>query len=269
MKQLTAPALILAGLCLPGCGDDDDATPDLREERVAGETGTLAGRLVSTFATLNERGEITEVGVTLPRAAILDTAMEETVIAHFPSQSVDQTGFDHLQLGFLPHGHPPAFWEVPHFDIHYHRVSVATREGIDCNAEPMPAVDRLPEGYIIPGTGPEPEGSCVPAMGIHAHDASSPEVAGSKPFDETMILGYHGGELTFIEPMVTKERLETTENLDRAIPAPARLADPARFATRFTMTHLAEGDSYELVISDFENIEEARGTSRNMETVSP
>jgi hypothetical protein len=263
MKQLTAPAFILAGLCLPGCSDDDgDATPTSHEERVAGETGTIAGQLVSTFATLNERGEITKVGVTLPLASIRATAMEEMVIARFPSQSVDQTGLDHLQLGFLPNGHTPTFWQVPHFDIHYHRVSIATREGIDCTAEPMPAADRLPEGYTIPGTGPEPAGSCVPAMGIHAHDTSSPEVIGAEPFDETMILGYHGGELTFIEPMITIERMETTEDLDRAIPAPARLAPPARFPTRFTMTYLDEGDSYELVTSDFESIE-------NVVSVSP
>ena len=79
-----------------------------------------------------------------------------------------------------------------------------------------------------------------------------------------MIVGYHGGELTFIEPMITKERLETTENLERAIPAPDRLADPVRFPTRFTMTYLVEGDSYELVISDFENIE----TIDDIESVS-
>jgi hypothetical protein len=251
MRRHLAIVSILAGTALAACSEDEEPAPIEQNRRVTGQTGSLSGQTVTTYATLDLEDRVTEIGVSIPFAAISAVSAEETVVAEFPDDVSDDLDFDHLQLGYLPHGHPPVFWQAPHFDVHFHRISIGEREEIDCLDEPMPDSDRLPAGYVIPGTGLEPDGTCVPAMGIHAFDPTAPEVTAMGPFTSTVIFGYHDGELSFVEPMITLAQIQTKASIDAAVPLPPNLEGRSS-PTRFTATYQPTTDSYEIVLSSFQ-----------------
>ena len=63
----------------------------------------------------------------------------------------------------------------------------------------------MPDGYIVPE---DIEG---PRMGAQAIDPSSPAF-NKQPFMKNFICGFYEGKLIFIEPMMTKDFLETRPN---------------------------------------------------------
>jgi hypothetical protein len=132
---------------------------------------------------------------------------------------------------------------MPHVDAHFYFMDQATREAIDCDGEPAPEADQLPEG-VEANVNPEPLGGCVPAMGGH----------GSLPYDRLtadMIYGYHGGELVFVEPMIDVEMILGEEDLEIDILRPARIPVEGRYPTRFVMRYT--DDNFEFVLTDFED----------------
>jgi hypothetical protein len=136
--------------------------------------------------------------------------------------ATNPTPFQHIFLGWNPGGHePPGVYDVPHFDFHFYTTPNEARVAIDRATEPAfdqkaahhPAGDYAPEGYIaIPGG--------VPLMGTHWVDPATPELNG-QPFTKTFIFGSWDGELTFVEPMITKAYLETRPSYYQRIPVPA------------------------------------------------
>jgi hypothetical protein len=59
----------------------------------------------------------------------------------------------------------------------------------------------------------------VEDMGVHWVDSLAPEFHGSK-FTSTFIYGFYQGHLTFMEPMATREWLQTKPNSDADIKQP-------------------------------------------------
>jgi hypothetical protein len=139
---------------------------------------------------------------------------------------------------------------LPHFDVHFYGLTRKDVDAIDCIDEPMPDAAALPSPYIIPGTGLEPGGTCVPQMGVHAIDPTSPELNGS-PFTETLILGYHEGLPAFIEPMVTQSYFASHASYTRAIPLPALIGRDTRWPTSLVVSYDADADSYTIYVSQF------------------
>jgi hypothetical protein len=124
------------------------------------------------------------------------------------------TPYRFVEVDWNPHGHGGPY-TAPHFDFHFYRVPLATRNQIDLGAPDfavkaarLPAEDEIRAGYasthVLLGT--TPAGMTVPRMGLHWVDTKSPELPPSnRPFTRTFIIGSWDGQVIFDEPMVTRD----------------------------------------------------------------
>lgn len=130
---------------------------------------------------------------------------------HQKAQAV--TPFDHITINWEPEGHePPGIYDVPHFDMHFYKISLADQMAITGVPGAAPDPGYLPASYVI-------EAATVPQMGTHWIDPSSAELNGA-PFTHTFIYGSNNGHVHFLEPMITKEYLLSGSMVSRAFPQP-------------------------------------------------
>jgi len=130
------------------------------------------------------------------------------------------TRFRHIVLNWNPMGHPPpnGIYRPPHIDFHFYTISESERESIAvptaetmCSPEipltcddfatataPLPT-DQFPETFISPG-------AVEPHMGNHLLWSGSPEPNGL-PFTHTWIYGTWDSDISFWEPMITRDYL--------------------------------------------------------------
>jgi hypothetical protein len=152
------------------------------------------------------------------------------------------TPYRFVEVDWNPHGHGGPY-TAPHFDFHFYRVPLATRNQIDLNAADfaakaarLPAEEEMPAGYVSTHVllGTSPAGMTVPRMGLHWLDTKSPELPPSNlPFTRTFIVGSWDGQVIFDEPMVTRAFILAQRSgpaTAEAIPLPAaRRYVPAGF----------------------------------------
>jgi hypothetical protein len=148
---------------------------------------------------------------------------------------VSATPFNHVDLGWNPHGHEPDFiYGQPHFDFHYYLVSPAEVAAIppyevdSSKFKNWPAPDYFPPTYFNPGGG-------VPQMGVHWLDFTSPELNGA-PFTQTFIYGSYDGKVTFYEPMITEQFILNNPNFTRTIPQPAKVQKSGYYPTKMRIS---------------------------------
>lgn len=261
-NHLLSSALISA-LLLSGCGDDgDDATPEPITGIVQGASGTLATGTVSTWAEL-DAGVVTRVGASIAAATVDSATDRESVSVAFPAQAIEQTFFNHFGANFEAEGHDPPPYLVAHFDLHFYGIDETTRLAIDCEDEALPdgvtanvpasGNDYLPDNYLIPSPALDPDGTCVPEMGVHAINVTSPELApeDAPAFTATQILGFHAGNLAFIEPMIALDHLKEKPAISWEVPQPAKLGRSVLWPARFTADYNDADATYDLVYSEF------------------
>jgi hypothetical protein len=123
------------------------------------------------------------------------------------------TPYRFVEVDWNPHGHGGPY-TAPHFDFHFYRVPVATRNEIDLaapdfatKAARLPAEEEIRARYasthVLLNT--TPAGMTVPRMGLHWIDTASPELPPSnQAFTRTFIVGSWNGQVIFDEPMVTR-----------------------------------------------------------------
>lgn len=131
------------------------------------------------------------------------------------------TPFDHLGLGWKPHGHEPEMiYGLPHFDFHFYQVStsaVADNPPYEVDSTKFnncPAQQYLPANYVNFGGG-------VPQMGCHWLDVTSPELNG-QTFTQTFIYGSYAGQVTFYEPVITEAFIFNNPSFERSKSQPAK-----------------------------------------------
>jgi hypothetical protein len=249
---LAACQATVQGAIQPGAGAS--ASPGAAAREI-GDTKTVFGANVSTYAVPEGTTGMSEVGFELPLALVEATptgALPPTITAlKFPESVRRLTFIDHLNVDYNPAGHPPAgVYGVPHFDFHFYGIDEATQAAIDCKDVTMPATDRMPQGYaLIPPGAVE----CVPAMGMHAPDLSSPELAPSSPgpFTKTMILGFYAGKQNFIEPMVTREYLLTKQDFTLAVGRPTELGRTTLYPSTFEAKFDAAKNNWVFALKGF------------------
>ncbi|MGD8698903.1 MAG: hypothetical protein PVJ43_06415 [Gemmatimonadales bacterium] len=225
---------------------------------IDGDCGTVYGGKVCTWATTSG-DEVVEFGATVPiqaiEAAPADMEMVfppvPVAVIPLPVEVAERTGFNHLTIDWEPHGHPPALFTVPHFDFHFYTVDPAAVSAVDCSDSSKPA--QLPAGYAlpditIPGLG-ELVGLCVPAMGMHAMPAE--EVDRTEPFDASMIVGYYGGNVIFLEPMIAREKLLKAEGFSMQVPKVTTAAANVRWPSSFEAVYDESTRAYRFTFSGF------------------
>jgi hypothetical protein len=242
---------------IAGCGSEDGhsqlgALDD--SQRLLGDSSSLAEGDASTWATLDSNGALRELGISLTAEAIDTAADTEEAFLALPATAHQATLFDHVAINYRRHGHgPESVYGTPHFDIHLYSIDAAARMAIDCDDEPMPAPSRIPEPYFVPSPAPEPEGTCVAGMGVHALNPTSPELNADDPapFTHTLIVGYHGGEIAFVEPMITTETLQAREPFSYELNRPDVLPQGGAWPTMITGRYDEERLAYDFVLSGF------------------
>ncbi|HET9947625.1 MAG TPA: hypothetical protein VFQ22_01745 [Longimicrobiales bacterium] len=227
--------------------------------RVAqGECQEVYGAEVCTFAEL-AGGEITAVGVSFPLQSARDAPdrlhlvwpPEPVAILALPEGVAERTGFTHFELNWEHEGHQPAAFQEPHFDFHFYTVASEQLEGIHCDDATKPA--ELPPGYVLPDVVDpkrgEQIGLCVPAMGMHAMPITELERSG--PFTATMLLGYYGGHVVFVEPMVSRAELLRGRSFALDVPSLAEVTEGGPRPTRFVADFDEATETWRLKLTGF------------------
>jgi hypothetical protein len=243
--------LTLASLLVfSGCAGDST-------DRVIGESTEVGGLAAHSWALMDDAGTVTQVGFSVDREKAESMTIGVAIPLSLPAEVVEQTLFDHIQIDFMNEGHTPGPFLVPHFDFHFYTVTSDEILAVDCVDEPMPDESRMPAPYIIPDTAIDPTGTCVPAMGVHAINPTSPELApeSTTAFTEHFILGYHNGEMTFIEPMIAQSVLAAGTELSGDVPRPATYGKTTLYPATWSLALSADGTEYEVSFSDFSEIQ--------------
>jgi hypothetical protein len=220
-----ASALLVSLCFLNFIGCADDVIPN---DKVAIEGLTYTGSKVHiyggeayTWIRVKIGADTTPLalGITLNQAMMnsLDRAASSMNPLPLPGIATKYTPFDHVSVDWNPMGHPPAgTYDVPHFDFHFYTITTTEQMMIgDDSAEMvrMPDSSLIPPFYTATGSG-------VPKMGWHWFDSRSPEYNGGS-FTKTLVYGYNGGHLAFVEPMITEATLLSHQTLAASIPQPS------------------------------------------------
>lgn len=186
-------------------------------------------------------------------------------VLFFPERWTEEveSPFRWALFNWNPKGHgPPGIWDVPHFDFHFFIQSLQDRNGIrigrcamlvncdDLEAGQRPVPPRLlPDGY-------EDRGVVEFGMGNHLID---PATFGSpgRPATQTLIYGAWGGEVSFIEPMVTLAYLEDVRDGREpstcfALKQADDVARTGFFPTRYCVRYRPGRDEYAVSLEAFE-----------------
>jgi hypothetical protein len=180
---------------------------------------------IRTWVNITHDGTPLALGVEMTDGALTNLPQDPTDFAaatymltlHQKAKSV--TPFDHVVIDWNVNGHEPAqVYDVPHFDFHFYKISLATQMAIPPYAVDPTGFDvPLPNGYMpsvyvrIPGG--------VPQMGAHWADVTSPEFRRGG-FTSTFIYGTYNGNVTFEEPMITLATLQSGNMIQKDIPQP-------------------------------------------------
>jgi hypothetical protein len=224
------------------------------ERQVQGECRAVFGAPVCVWARVSGE-KMVSFGATVPYQVVADAPAEgkmlwpppTAAIIPLPAEVRKQTGFDHLEMSWEHHGHPPGAYLTPHFDFHFYTVSADRVRAIDCADATKPA--ELPSGYVlpdvtVPGLG-ELKGLCVPTMGMHGVPASALEA--TTPFEHTLLLGYYGGALIFLEPMISRAALLEKKSFEGAVPIVANGPGQVHFPAEFRVDYDQTAQAYHLV----------------------
>ena len=255
-RAIVAVACIALGGAIAACaeGEETDGSAGARAgDRIPGATAPLGGTQVGTYAISDGAGGVSHVGATLPLAVFAATS-PVTATADFPDLVKQMTFFNHIYFKRMPEGHTPTPYLVDHLDLFFYGIPLSERNSISCTNEVMPPEALIPGGYVIASVGGEGQvGDCIPLVGIQALDSTSPELAlqNPLPFSKTMVIGYHAGEVSFLEPMVARTTLEARQSFTLAVPRPAYLDRKTLWPTRFDATYDPTTDGYTLVFSEF------------------
>ncbi len=262
-KHITKTALCLAAVVLTLTTPAASAAPD--DKFIAGDSATVAGGSVSTWARVNGGGKVIWVGLTIPLSMVENMPAPGSGPAgavatlNYPAIVQQTTYFNHAEVQANEHGHPanPRYadvhrYEAAHFDFHFFSIPVAAVLTIPF-VPPSPLLpsvpmERLPVGYA------QPEFS-VPQMGRHSSPLS--EFTATDTWLATMVTGFlpDATAMHFIEPMITREFLLRRQNFTLPVPQPAVLGKETQYPTECVVAYDKDADAYHIVFKGFEAVE--------------
>jgi len=156
--------------------------------------------------------------------------------------------FVFAMVNWNPGGHPPAAWQVPHFDIHFYSVDPAVIDSIrlgncgifiDCE-DLEKATAPVPAKYVNPDHADV--GAAVGRMGNHLIDTKTPELGNPPvPFTHTWIFGAYDAKVIFHEVMVTRDFLMDGGDACHPIKQPEAWERAGYYPTSYCFRHLEDG----------------------------
>jgi hypothetical protein len=202
----------------------ENAKGETKTKTYYGHPVQLGKGIGRTWVTVNSQGTPVSLGIDLSANSVLSQGAEGADYVFQLPKQVAVPPYDHIELGWTPHGHPGDMYMLPHFDLHYYMISSTEQATIPFL--PPPAFDiPLPAKYLAPGYFLSP--GLVPNMGAHNLDALAPEFNGGI-FTKTFIYGSYKGYLTFLEPMFTIAYLNSLVSTPGTA-APTMIRQPQAF----------------------------------------
>jgi Hypothetical protein TTHB210 len=259
-----------------------------RGDTFSGGDQKLGNGTIKTYAELGANGKPIAIGVTFTRQALeglpvtktttgrcfdinkngrIDPASEcegdyEYRLAMPEKLSVrGDIPFKWVGFNWHPGGHvPPGIFDLPHFDMHFYMVSHkeidAIRLGacdifINCDDRKRALVPVKPK-YVHPDH--INVGATVSLMGNHLINSKSPEFGRTpdtkKKFTHTWIFGAYDGKITFYEPMITLEYLQSRPKSCFNIKSPKAWQKAGYYPTRYCIRYNAGDGKYTVSLED-------------------
>lgn len=209
----------------------------------------VANGKIRSYIKVNHLNQPLELGLEMTEGSLTGLPVDEvegqpnpTWIIPLHAKAKELTPYDHVYMGWNPHGHEPDIRRVPHFDYHFYKITEDERMAIPPYTpgsphDILPPPDYRPAGYI-----PFPGG--VVAMGKHW--AVVPPVL---PFTEVMILGSYNGKMIFDEPMITLDYLQSGASTSNSFGQPLLFPEPGNYPTTYNI--YKTGDKHYVSLSQF------------------
>jgi hypothetical protein len=252
LKRTTAYALALGLLSFAATGCSESTT-EPTESTLYGANTTVAGGNVRSFMRVDASGNPMEIGLRIS-ARTVDSAsmtppnnpMEYMYHIALPTGMATKTAIQDISLDWGPGGHPPGFYQVPHFDMHFYTMPMAER--MAWSPTDTAKLNRVPDASLVPA-GHVTDGTGIPFMGLHYADPSSPEFSGGN-FTSTFIWGYYNGAQAFIEPMITKAFLQSRANFNADIKLPTTYSRTGVYwPTKYSVAYDAATNEHVITMS--------------------
>ena len=209
-----------------------------------------------TFVQTDEQQEPISIGIQFDESALENLPSGSTHADEFMLALPDEiqvAPYNHVTLDWNEHGHEPMHvYDLPHFDMHFYFMSEDQRNQIgpfDSIAFNKP----LPAEYLAPAYLETPGG--VPRMGAHIIDLMSPEVAGTGIFTHTFIYGKYDARINFLEPMVTKDFLDSKMNMTQAIRQPAQWQRAGYYPESYLIEYDAAAAIYTISLYNLQKVD--------------
>jgi hypothetical protein len=172
-------------------------------------------------------------------------------ILFFPAKVVERANlpFSWFLLNWNPMGHGPiGIYDRPHFDFHFYIMDYVDRNfirpgpcGIVVNCDDFQtAIKPVPSQFVPPDY--RSFDAVEPRMGNHLVDVTSPEITGQDIFKRTFVIGAYDAKVTYLEPMITLEHLQSRPNECLPVKQPAGFEISGYYPTKYCIR--SRGGSY-------------------------
>lgn len=243
---LIAALLVL----LPGCELLQDLDPPVAKNKVFyGPSVAIGNGTARTWLKVSNQGKPMSIGVDISDAAMASLPANMEIYHLMLPAEASSTTYKMVMLDWNPHGHEPAIYDAPHFDVHFYTIDdterLAIQPGPQNHSEQFQA-NYMPATYFSTVMA-------VPAMGVHWIDALSPEVQGTAPFTKTFIYGANNDKVIFYEPMVTLAYLQQlpANKPDKAPVAQAPHVQTSGFyPLSYTLSRMTTSGHYTIALTD-------------------
>lgn len=170
---------------------------------------------------------------------------EYETLVKLPSEAKN-IGIDHIAVDWNPNGHEPdQVYTFPHFDFHFYMITQAEQAAVVPGPDLTPVDAQFAPKDYISGV------VAVPNMGVHWVDSLAPEFHGQM-FTATFIYGFYHGNMTFLEPMVTKAFFESKPSFTLNIKQPAAFQRHGYYPTILKVWYDSQQKEYEVALSDLQ-----------------
>lgn len=285
MRRQPIPAssllVVLTSAVVVGCSPSGEPT-----QRVLGQSAELGNGTVSTYAEFDDNDVPTAIGVVYSSGALDGLPAQRSDQHHCFDRDGDgqveadtecipthefvvplpdavsarsDVPFSWALLNWNPAGHiPPGIYDVPHFDVHFYMVPIASvfaledgacgLEFIRCDQHAL-AKKLLPPNYMNPDF--KDVDAVVPAMGNHLIDVTGPEFNGEE-WKRSWIFGVYDGEVIFYEEMVTRAFMLSQPDACYPIKSPVAVGRSGFYPTESCVRYDAETGEHTVSMEGFE-----------------
>ncbi|MDZ4801682.1 MAG: DUF5602 domain-containing protein [Bryobacteraceae bacterium] len=168
----------------------------------------------------------------------------------FPKDAAE-TAFNHMGFNWNPVGHgPKGVFTKGHFDVHFYMSTPEYRHHIEVDTQDADPIHlktsnlEQPSQFLPPDYQLAPN-TAEPRMGSHYADVTSPQL---KPggFSNIFLIGAHGGNILFWEPMITREYLLTKPRFSQKLKLPESYPVSGYYPTAYSVTYDATRKEYDI-----------------------